>query len=81
MLTIKENKWDIKYIHILPAPTEGGTEILEKVFITKKFTQCKTSRSLNIDVSQIPQKKSIGKFFPKYGLLFFDQANSSSDSS
>ena len=26
MLAIIENKWDIKYIQILPAPTEGATE-------------------------------------------------------
>ena len=51
MLTIIKDKWAIKYIQILPAPTEGAPEILEKVFITKKFTQCKTSRSLNIHVS------------------------------
>ena len=26
MLAIKENKWDIKYTQILPAPREGATE-------------------------------------------------------
>ena len=26
MLAIKENKWDIKYIKILPTPTEGATK-------------------------------------------------------
>ena len=25
-LAITENKWDVKYIQILPAPTEGATE-------------------------------------------------------
>ena len=28
---------------------EGATEILEKVLITKKFTQCKTSHALKTD--------------------------------
>ena len=56
-------------------------KILEKVFITKKFTQCKTSRTLIIDVLKIPDNKNIGKLFPKYELLFLDHANSSSDPS
>ena len=50
-------------------------KILEKVFITKKFTQCKTSCMLITDVFEI------GKLFSKYELLFLDQANSSSDPS
>ena len=49
-------------------------QILEKV----KFTHCKTSRTLKIDVFGIPHYKSIGKFFSKYELLFLDPANSSS---
>ena len=56
-------------------------KILVKIFITKKFNQCKTSRILKIDVLEIPDKKYIGKFFSKYELLFLDQANSSSDPS
>ena len=56
-------------------------KILEKIFITKKFNQCKTSRILKIDVLQIPDKKYIGKLFSKYELLFLDQVNSSSDPS
>ena len=39
-MAVIENKWDIKFIQILPAPTENATE--NKVFITNKFTQCKT---------------------------------------
>ena len=39
MLTLIENKQDIKYIQILPAPTEGATKKLEQM----KFTQCKES--------------------------------------
>ena len=45
-------------------------KILEKVFITKKFTECKTSRNLKFEVIEMPDKKNIGKFFSKYELLF-----------
>ena len=78
MLAIIENRWDIKYIRILPTWTENARKILEKVFVTKKFTQCKALRTLKIDVFEIPDNKKIGKFFPKYKLLFLDQANFSS---
>ena len=27
-----ENKWDVKYIQILPAPTEGATENIGECF-------------------------------------------------
>ena len=30
LLVIIENKWDIKYIEILPAPTEDATEGIEE---------------------------------------------------
>ena len=56
-------------------------KILEKFFITKKFTQCETSRILKIDVFKILDNKNIGKLFSKYELLSLDQENSSSDSS
>ena len=56
-------------------------KILEKVFITKKFTQCKTSCMLITDVFEIPSNRHIGKLFSKYELLFLDRANSSSDPS
>ena len=56
-------------------------KILEKVFITKKFTQCKTSCSLKIDVFEIPDNKNIEKLFSKYELLPLDQAHSSYDAS
>ena len=38
-----ENKWDMKYIQILPVPTEGVTENIGEglFFITKECTQCK----------------------------------------
>ena len=78
MLAIIENRWDIKYIRIFPTSTENARKILEKVFVTKKFTQCKALHTLKIDVFEIPDNKKIGKFFPKYKLLFLDQANFSS---
>ena len=28
LVAIKENKWDVKYIEILPAPTEGATKYI-----------------------------------------------------
>ena len=41
-------------------------KILEKIFITKKFIQCKTPCILKIDVLKIPDNKTIGKIFSKY---------------
>ena len=48
---------------------------------TNKFTLCKISCTLKIDVFEIPDNKNIGKLFSKYEMLFLDQANSSSDPS
>ena len=56
-------------------------KILVKVIVTNKFTQCKTSRTLKVDVFEITDNKNIGKLFSKYELLLLDQANSSSDPS
>ena len=56
-------------------------KILAKVFITNKCTQCKTSRSLKIDIFEITDNKIIAKLFSKYELLLVDQANFSSDPS
>ena len=56
-------------------------KILEKVFITNTFTQCKTSLTLKIDVFKIADNINFGKLFSKHELLFLDQANSSSDPS
>ena len=53
----------MKYIQILPAQQKVQWKILGKVFITKKFTQCKTSCTLKIDVFEIPDNKNIGKLF------------------
>ena len=76
MLAVIENKYSIKYIQILLAPTEDTTEKIEKVFITEKFNQCKTSRTLNINVFELPDIKKIGKLFSKYKLLFLDNSSS-----
>ena len=52
---------------------------MEKVFVAKKFTQFKTSRTLKIDLFEIPDNRNIEKLFSNYELLFLDQANFSSD--
>ena len=44
-------------------------KILEIVFITKKFTQCKTSRTLKIDLFETPDNKNIGKLFSRYEIF------------
>ena len=54
-------------------------KILEKVFITKKYTQCKTLQALKIDVFELPDNKNIGKLFLKKQLFFLDQVNFSSN--
>ena len=55
---------------------------MDKVFIDKKFTQCKKKLlTLKIDVFEIPDNKNIGIIFSNYELFYLDQANSSSDSS
>ena len=52
MSTIIKNKWDINYIQTLPAQIQKKLlqQMLEKVFITKKNTQCKMSHTLKTDV-------------------------------
>ena len=64
-----ENAWDGKYMQKLPGAIGKGLHY--KVFVTQKFTQCKTSRTLKINVFKIPDNKKIGKLFSKYELLFF----------
>ena len=81
LLAIRENKWDIKHMKILPTQQKVIREILEKVFIYKNFAKCKTLRVLKIDVFEISDNKNIGKIFSKHELLFLNQANSSSDPS
>ena len=75
-------KMGYKYIFEYYLPQQKVLQkILEKVFINKKFTQCKTSRTLQINVFEITDNKNIWKLFPKYELLFLDQADYSSDPS
>ena len=47
-----------------------------KIFITKKFTQCKTSCTLKIEVIERRHNKNIIKLFSKYELPFLDQSSS-----
>ena len=49
--------------------------------MNNKFTQCKISHTLKINVFEIPDNKTIGKLLSKYELLLLDLTNSSSDSS
>ena len=49
--------------------------------MNKKFSQFKTSRTLKIDVFEIPDNKNIEKLFSKHIQLFLNQANSCSDPS
>ena len=44
-------------------------KILEKVFVTKKFTQCKISCTLKINEFKIPDNKNTKKLFSRYKLL------------
>ena len=55
-------------------------KILEKVFVTKKCTNCKTSHTLKTDVFELPDNKDIRKLFSKYELFFPNQSNFSSNS-
>ena len=54
-------------------------KILQKVLISTKFTQYKTSRTLNINRFGVADNKNIGKLFSKYDLFFLDQADFRSD--
>ena len=63
MLAIVENKWDIKYIQILPVPTEGCSGKCWRK--SEKFSQCKVSHTLKIDGIEIPDNKNIWKLFSK----------------
>ena len=47
--------------------------------ILEKVTKYKTSRTLQINVFEIPYNKNIWKLFSRYELLCLDQANCSSD--
>ena len=65
-------KWNIKYVQILPAP--ALREILEKVFLTNRFTQYKTSRTSKSNAFEIPDNKNMvndNKLFSKQELTSF----------
>ena len=47
----------------MPSPKKVLRKIQEKIFINKKFTQCKTSRTLKIDVFEIPDNKILENCF------------------
>ena len=52
---------------------------LKRKYWRRSSLKRKTSRILQINVFEMPDNKNIGKLFPKYELLFVDQANSSFD--
>ena len=79
MFPIIINKWDIKYIEVLPGAIGEGLH--HNVLITMKFTHYKTSRTFKLYVFKIPDNKNIEKSFSKYELFFLDPANSSSNPS
>ena len=59
-------------IYLITTKQKVLRKILEKVYITKRFTQCKRSRTLKPDVFEISDNKNIGKLFSKYELFFLD---------
>ena len=83
MSPIIVNKQDINHIYTILAQAQQKVlwKILQKSFITKKYTQSKTSHTLKIDVFELLDNKNIGKLFSKYERFFLDQADSSSNTS
>ena len=83
MSPIIVNKQDINHIYTILAQSKQKVlwKVLQKSFITKKYTQSKASHTLKIDVFKLLDNKNIGKLFSKYEPLFLDQADSSSDTS
>ena len=56
-------------------------KILEKPFITKKWSWRKTLYALKVDIFELSGDKNIGELLSKYELFSLDQANFSSDPS
>ena len=83
MSAIIGNKWDISYIQTLPAQIQHNMlwKTLEKVSITKKYTQHRALRTLKTDVLELPDNKNIRKLFSKNQLFSLDHTNFSSDPS
>ena len=68
MLPIIEKKQE-KNILKYYLPRQKVLQIISgKIFIIKKFTQCKTWHSLKIDKSEIPDNKNIGKKKQLHGI-------------
>ena len=61
MLATIENKWDLKYIQILPGPNEGATDNIGEGLHYYELTQCKTLHILKTNVFEIPDNKKIGR--------------------
>ena len=59
MFTTIESKGDIKYIQMLPAPTEGATENIRKGSHYRERRNSKKPRTLEIDIFEIPDKIKI----------------------
>ena len=71
-----EQKWDRHFFQTLSAQVRQNVlrRILEKVFITKKCTQCTSSHTIKtIDICELPDNKNIRKLFSKHELLFLFQ--------
>ena len=67
------------YIQILRGAVGEGLH--HDIRITQKFTHYKTLQTLKFDIFKILDNKNIGKSLSKYGLVFLDQANSTSNRS
>ena len=63
----------------MPINRRCQRKILEKLFNTKKCTQCKRSHTLKTDVIELPDNKNIEKLFSKHELFFLGQSNFSSN--
>ena len=70
MSAIIQSKWDINYIQTLPAQIQQVLrKILEKAFITKKWSKRKTLHALKVDLFELSGDKNIGKLLSKYELF------------
>ena len=65
---------DINHIQTLSTLAQQKLlrKILEKTFVTKKCTQCKTSHHLKLDAFEVLDNKNIRKLFSKYETFFLD---------
>ena len=65
---------DINHIQTLSTLAQQKLlrKILEKTFVTKKCTQCKTSHHLKLDAFEVLDNRNIRKLFSKYQTFFLD---------